>query len=70
MRLLFLPIALLAYNAHAWMAAWAPEFKASHVEMQKLSVKSVKAFACKAMPDGGEFRTEYSGGWLTSTMMA
>ena len=64
MRLLFFAVALLAFNAHAWMEAWAPEFKASHVEMQKLSAKSVKAFACKAMPDGGEFRAEYSEGGM------
>ena len=64
MRLLFFAVALLAFNAHAWMEAWAPEFKAPHVEIQKLSDKSVKAFACKAMPDGGEFRAEYSEGGM------
>jgi len=48
-------------SAFAWMDQWAPALDAPPAKVQKLSPRSVRHFVT-ALPDGGEFRAEYSKG--------
>ena len=48
-------------SAFAWMERWAPAFDALPATVQKLSPRSIRHFV-NALPDGGEFRAEYSQG--------
>ena len=50
------------FDANAWMAQWAPAFKATPAEVQALPGTSVSNYVCTAQEDYG-FSWKYSEGY-------
>ena len=54
---------LVAFNAYAWMEAWAPQFNCTPAEVEELSAVNVRNFVSTVHPEKMDSYSEYCEGY-------